>query len=235
MTDVWLTISDLEYERDLVPVLTDLSCSLSYQRVGIVGANGSGKSSLARLLLGLVRPNSGQISVHGVDVYRDRKAALATIGMIFQNPDHQIIFPTCEEELAFGLTQTGQNKTDARQSARDMLARYGRADWAPRSTQALSQGQRHFLCLMAVLIMQPKVLVLDEPYAGLDLATSMQLHRALEKLDQQIVLITHDLDVLADYDHVLWLDAGKLIDQGGPGDVLPRYKAEMQKRGATDA
>ncbi|PIB26173.1 cobalt ABC transporter [Amylibacter kogurei] len=217
-------------------VLNNVSFHADEKRIGLIGANGSGKSTLARVILGLLQINSGELRVHGVDIWKDRKAALKTVGMLFQNPDHQIIFPTCEEEIAFGLTQLGQSKEKARRAALEILARFGRADWASRSTHDLSQGQRHFLCLLSVLVMQPKLLVFDEPYAGLDLPTSIQLHRSIDALEQQVVLITHDMDVLADFDRVIWLDHGEIAGDGKPSDIIPKYIAEMTTRaGETDA
>ncbi|GHA45903.1 cobalt ABC transporter [Amylibacter ulvae] len=218
------------------PVLNDVSFHADEQRIGLIGANGSGKSTLARVILGLLQINSGDLRVHGVDIWNDRKAALKTVGMLFQNPDHQIIFPTCEEEIAFGLTQLGQPKDQARRTALAILTQFDRRDWANRSTHDLSQGQRHFLCLLSVLVMQPKLLVFDEPYAGLDLPTSIQLHRSIDALDQQVVLITHDMDVLAGFDRVIWLDQGQVVGDGTPADVIPKYITEMTARaGQPDA
>ncbi len=215
-------------------VMDDLSVSLTGKRIGIVGRNGSGKSTFARLLNGLLVPDSGRVMVEGVDIANERTQALATVGMIFQNPDHQIIFPTVDEEIAFGLEQQGRSRKAARQAAKEILDRNDRNHWAGRSTQALSQGQRHLVCLMSILAMEPKVLVLDEPYAGLDIPTSMHLHRWLEGLAQRVVLITHDLEVLQGFDQILWLEKGKLRALGGP-EVLADYRAAMLDAGAADA
>jgi len=235
MSNNAIIAQDVSAARDGQTVLRGVSLDCSARRIGVIGANGSGKSTLARVLMGLDKPTQGRVRVNGVDVYADRKGALATVGMIFQNPDHQIIFPTCGEELAFGLTQMGVAKSDARARAAAFLQTHNRADWVDRSTHALSQGQRHYLCLMAVLIMQPSVLIFDEPYAGLDMATSLQLHRALDGLEQQVVMITHDLDVLAGFDHVIWMDAGQITAQGAPDDILAQYRLEMSARGQQNA
>jgi biotin transport system ATP-binding protein len=212
-----------------------VSLSISDRRVGVVGQNGSGKSTFARLLNGLLTPASGRVTVAGIDVNTDRRAATATVGMIFQNPDHQIIFPTVQEEIAFGLEQQGRSKREARAMALALLAQHGRAHWAERATIALSQGQRHLLCLLSILVMQPKVLVLDEPYAGLDIPTSRQLHRWLDRLEQTVVLVTHDPTVLAGFDRVIWLDEGRIRRDGAAGEVLAAFAAEMDRKGALDA
>ncbi|HHX88665.1 MAG TPA: ABC transporter ATP-binding protein [Paracoccus sp.] len=221
-------------ERDGRRVIDALSLVLSEQRIGIVGRNGSGKSTLLRVIAGLQAPDTGSVRLGGVDVMRERRATIRALGILFQNPDHQIIFPTVEEEIAFGLIQLGSPRPEARARARDTLAAHGRADWATRATQTLSQGQRHYLCLMAVLAMEPAVILLDEPFSGLDIPTTMHLTRALDALPQQVVMVTHDPALLARYDRVLWLDEGRLRADGAPGDVLPRFTAAMHEMGKAD-
>ena len=230
-----VTFERVSFSRDGKRVLGPLDLSLTERRIGIVGRNGSGKSTLVRLACGLLAPDQGEIRVNGEDIYSDRSAALDNIGIIFQNPDHQIIFPTVEEEIAFGLQQKGQNKATAHLNARVLLRQHGRSHWAERPSQALSQGERHYLCLMSVLAMGPRVLLLDEPYAGLDIPSSMQVHRALDTLDQQVILVSHDLAVLEGYDRVLWIEGGEVVEDGAPKAVLKKYKAEMQRKGEQDA
>lgn len=216
-------------------ILHGISADLCENRIGIVGRNGSGKTTLLRLLAGLIAPTSGRITVAGFDPARDRKAALNALGILFQNPDQQIIFPTVEEELAFGLRQQGLSDTAARAAARALLARHGRSHWATASVQTLSQGQRHYLCLMAVLAMQPATILLDEPFSGLDLPTQARLTRALRPLPQRLITITHDPVMLAGYDRVIWLEAGRIRQDGPAGEVLAAFSAEMARLGEQDA
>ena len=112
----------------------------------------------------------------------------------------------------------------------EVLVEHGRGEWADRLAHQLSQGQRHFLCLMAVLAMTPDVIVLDEPYAGLDLVTSTQLQRTLDRLDQQLVMITHDTDLLKGFDRVIWMDQGQVLANDRPSQVIPKFIAEMKVR-----
>ncbi|KAB7616321.1 ABC transporter ATP-binding protein [Amylibacter sp. SFDW26] len=226
---------DVEYRPQGIHVLGPVTVELSERRIGIVGRNGSGKSSFSRLLAGLVTSDVGKVMVNNVDVVKDRNAALSTVGIIFQNPDHQIIFPTVGEEIEFGLQQLGMSRERAAEKAELTLSYHNRAHWYDRSTHTLSQGQRHFLCLMSVLAMEPKTIVLDEPYAGLDIPTSLQLHRWLETLDQQIIMITHDPEKLKYFDRVLWLEKGQIVGDGLAGDVLQDFSAEMVKLGEQDA
>jgi biotin transport system ATP-binding protein len=140
-----------------------------------------------------------------------------------------------EEELAFGLSQLGQRKAEAGAGAQSMLARFGRSDWAGRSVATLSQGQRHLVCLMAVLAMRPAVLVLDEPFSGLDIPTTWRLRAYLNQLAPAIIQITHDPRALGGYDRVLWLEQGRVVADGAPATVLPAFEAAMQAAGARDA
>lgn len=216
-------------------VLDGLTLRLTEARIGILGRNGSGKTTLLRLIAGLIAPDQGSVRVDGVNPFKDRKAALSALGILFQNPDHQILFPTVEEELSFGLAQQGVPQAEARDRARGLLAAEGRAHWAEAPVSTLSQGQRHYLCLLAILLMQPRTILLDEPLAGLDLPTQARLARRFAGLPQRLVTITHDPAVLEAADRVLWLEAGRVVADGPPAAVLPAFTAEMARIGEHDA
>ena len=216
-------------------VLDGLTLQLSEARIGVLGRNGSGKTTLLRLIAGLIAPDAGTVRVDGVDPFKDRKSTLAALGILFQNPDHQILFPTVEEELAFGLVQQGASPADAARRVGALLSSEGRAHWAKAPVSTLSQGQRHFLCLLSVLLMQPRTILLDEPLAGLDLPTQARLARRFADLPQRLVTITHDPAVLARADRVLWLEGGQVVADGTPQEVLPVFSAEMARIGERDA
>jgi len=226
-------LKDLTIRRSGREALSRLTLTLTEHRIGIVGRNGSGKSTLARAIAGLETPVAGSLSVAGVDPARDRRSAVGRIGLLFQNSDHQIFLPTVSEEICFGLVQQGMTRSEARDRAGAVLARNGRADWADRPVAMLSEGQRRFLCLMAVLAMEPDVIMLDEPFNGLDLPTTWQLESWLATLSQQVILITHDPERLAGYDRAIWLEAGAVAGDGPPDGVLPAYLGEMRKVSAT--
>lgn len=225
-----ITLQDVGYAREGRAVLSGISLDLSEGRIGVIGMNGAGKTQLLRLIAGLAAPDAGRVRLGAIDPARDRAAAIARIGILFQNPDHQIIFPTVDEEVAFGLTEAGAAPDEAAAQVAATLARFGRADWAGRHVQTLSQGQRHLLCLMAVLAMEPQTILLDEPFSALDLATTLHLRAILDQLPHRVIQVTHDLVALGHYERVIWLDAGGIAADGSPGAVLPAYRAAMEER-----
>lgn len=216
-------------------LLGPLSLRISERRVAVIGRNGAGKSTFLRLAAGLIETASGRVTLDGHDPAKDRKRALEGIGILFQNPDHQIIFPTVAEELAFGLRQQGRTKSEARAQVLAHLAAMGRVDWQDRLVHTLSQGQKQWLCLEAILLMAPRTILLDEPFAALDLPTRMRLARRLEALPQRIITITHDPIHAESVERVIWLEGGLLHAEGAPGQVLPLFHAAMARYGASDA
>lgn len=215
-------------------ILRGVSIGTDMRRVAVLGRNGSGKSTLARIMAGLQKPTNGTVRIGGVDVLRDRRGALAAVGILFQNPDHQIIFPTVAEELAFGLTQMGMAKDEVEARVAETLARFGKGAWKEAAIHQLSQGQRQLVCLMAILAMNPKVILLDEPFAGLDIPTGMHLRRVLDATDAALVHITHDPRMIAEYDHALWIESGAVKMQGGAAQVARAFEAAMIASGARD-
>lgn len=229
-----LAIRDVSLTIEGQGILHGVTLRGDQRRIGIVGRNGSGKSTLARVIAGLQEPDSGTVRVCGVDVAKDRRAAIRTVGILFQNPDHQIIFPTVDEEIAFGLRQLGQSAAEVEDGTRAILARFGKGHWAGVAVHPLSQGQKQLLCLMAILAMRPKLIVLDEPLSGLDIPTRMQLMRYLDGAEAHLIHISHDPAVLADYDRVVWIAEGRIAGDGVAGDVLGAFSADMQRLGGMD-
>ncbi len=228
-----ITLTHASYAASGKPILHDLTLTLTEARIGILGQNGSGKTTFLRLIAGLIAPTSGTVRVGDLDPAHDRKAMLSRIGILFQNPDHQILFPTVAEELAFGLTQ--QNHANPAAAVTALLAAEGRSHWASAATHTLSQGQRHYLCLLAVLLMRSATILLDEPFAGLDLPTQARLQRRLTALPQQIITISHDPATMTHADRVIWLDQGRVHADGPAATVLPAFTAAMADLGAADA
>jgi biotin transport system ATP-binding protein len=234
-SDSGIHLAAVSYAVSGKTILCDLNADLVERRIGIVGPNGSGKSTLLKLMAGLIAPSQGQVRVAGIDPARDRRPMLAALGILFQNPDHQILFPTVEEELGFGLAQMGRGKAEIEAAVTALLARERRSHWAKAATHVLSQGQRQYLNLLSILLMQPKIILLDEPMAGLDLPTAIRLHRRLAALPQQLITISHDPAAVSDCERVLWLEDGRIFRDGPAATVAAEFRAAMAERGARDA
>jgi len=207
-----------------------LSLRLDAQRIGLIGDNGAGKSSLFRLLCGLDLPSQGSVRVAGVAAHALSRERPGLIGMMFQNPDEQIIFPTVEDELALSLTRGARVRKDALQAARQFLHARGLGDWCPRAVSSLSQGQRQHVCWLALLIAKPQLMLLDEPFASLDLPGQYALDAEVAKLDQQVMLSTHQLEHVRRFERVLWLEQGRVRADGPGSEVCAAYAADVAQR-----
>lgn len=211
-------------------VLSDLTLRLNEDRIGVIGLNGSGKSTFVRLLNGLRTPSSGDLSLFGAPATIAEPELPRHVGFVFQNPDHQAIFPTVEEEIAFGLTQLGYEKDESRREARVFLATHGCEALAERPISELSEGQKQLICILAVLVMEPRLLVLDEPMTSLDALATSRIRSMLMSLPQKIVLVSHDLSHFEGFDRILWLEEGRLRMDGAPHEVLAAYRADLDSR-----
>ena len=201
-----------------------LDMRLSEKRIGLIGSNGAGKSSLLRLINGLLLPDSGQVTVCGLDTRSHRRSLPALAGFLFQNPEHQILFPTVGEEIAFGLREAGLDQRSAEARTACILQAWNWADWGPRPVQDLSDGQKQRLCIMAVLALEPALLLLDEPFASLDLPSRAMIARELLASPQQIIMASHDLSWFDAFDRVIWLEKGCIAGDGPPAQVIAAYR-----------
>lgn len=221
----------VSFRRDDRQIFDGLSLNLSERRIGLIGDNGSGKSTLLRLANGLLRADQGEVRVNGHSMSRERDELQDAVGFVFQNPDHQIIFPTVGEEIAFGLIERGGTPAQVEEEVEALLLRHGCAGWSDRAIHELSEGQKQLVCILAVIATQPQVLLLDEPFSSLDLPTRASLSARLALLPQQIVMASHDLDLLSDFDRLIWLDKGLIMADGPPGQVLGDYRTHATARG----
>ncbi len=206
-------------------ILAPTTLTLTEPRIGIVGANGSGKSTLARLLNGLVRPSSGHVTVEGRDVVREGAVVRRMVGFCFTDPAAQLVMPTCVEDIELSLRRTVKGAAARRERALAVLAANGLADHAHDSVHSLSGGQRQLLALSGVLALEPTIVVADEPTTLLDRANTRRVGDTLFGLDQQLVLITHDLDLAARCDRVLVVDDARVVTDGSPADAIAHYTA----------
>jgi biotin transport system ATP-binding protein len=206
-------------------VLDDVTVTVSEHRVGVVGANGSGKSTFARLINGLVEPTRGTVAVDGLDTVRQGKLVRQKVGFCFTDPDSQIVMPTVREDVAFGLRRHGLKGAAAEPVVAAALARFGLAGLADSPAHTLSGGEKQLLALCSVLVTEPDILVLDEPTTLLDLRNARRIGEVVASLGQQVVLVTHQLDLLEGFDRVLVFDEGRLVCDDSPAAAVAAYRA----------
>ena len=232
MNECLFELKNVSYAYRQQLAIDDLSlCLRRGERVALLGANGSGKSTLLRLLDALYFPDSGEMSAFGA---RLDAAALADeranhefrrrVGLVFQNPDVQLFNPTVFDELAFGPLQLGWPKDEIVRRVDAMLARFAIAHLKPRAPHRLSGGERKRVALASVLIIDPELLLLDEPTASLDPESQSEVVRFLSESrssGRTIVTATHDLHLVHDIaDYVYVLDGGKIAGAGTPAEIL---------------
>ena len=204
-------------------VLKDINLELAERRIGVVGANGSGKSTFARLLNGLLIPDEGRVRVDGIDSRDDVKALRRRVGFVFQNPDNQIVFPVVEEDIAFGLKNAKFPREEIPRRVDAVLERYRLGHLREQATHLLSGGEKQMLALAAVLVMEPRYVVLDEPMTLLDLRNRRLVQEVIRGIEQPIVLVTHEFDHLEELDRVIVFDEGRVIADDTPGAAIRRY------------
>lgn len=206
------------------PVLTGIDARLPERRIGIIGANGGGKSTLARTITGLIRPESGRVRVDGLDTRKDRRAVRRRTGFVFTNPDHQIVMPTVGEDVSYSLRRSRLDADARRRRVVETLERFGIDHLIDRSAHQLSGGQKQLLALAAVSVTEPDVLVMDEPTTLLDLRNSRMIRQMILRLPQQVVVVTHDLDLLDDFERVLVIEDGRLVRDAPPAEAIDYYR-----------
>ncbi len=206
-------------------ILLETSLTLTESRIALIGANGSGKSTLARLLNGLVEPSSGRVLVDGLDVVKDGPAVRRRVGFVFTDPSAQLVMPTAVEDVALSLRRTHKDKRERREVAMAVLARHGLGELGDRSVHTLSGGQRQLLALAGVLATDPDVLVADEPTTLLDLRNTQMIGDLLCALPQQLVLVTHDLDLALRCERGIVVDDAAVVYDGPAADAVAHYRA----------
>lgn len=203
--------------------LFPLTLTLGERRIGIIGLNGSGKTTFARLINGLVKPSEGRVCVNGLDTAGDAKAVLGEAGFIFQNPQHQLIMPIVAEDIAFGLKNRGLSAGEIETKTGDVLARFAVSHLAKRRVHELSGGETQLVAIASVVVTEPKILILDEPTNQLDLKNRRLVEQAIGGLEQQVLVISHDLGLVADFDRVLLFHEGRIAADGSAEETIRHY------------
>lgn len=194
--------------------------------IAILGHNGSGKSTFAKHINALLKPTEGTLWVNGLDT-ADSDNTLEVrrmAGMVFQNPDNQIIATVVEEEVAFGPENMGVPTEDIWTRVENALKAVGMTEYSKMNPNRLSGGQKQRIAIAGIVAMKPKCIVLDEPTAMLDPSGRKEVIRTLHELNKQegvtIILITHYMDEVIDADKVFVMDGGKLVMQGTPRQIF---------------
>jgi len=209
--------------------LDDVSVALDASRIAVVGANGSGKSTFARVLAGLVAPSSGSVRVHGLDPGRQASALRRLVSVVFSNPDAQIIMPTVAEDAAFSLRSERLPAAESAARVADALDRFGLTGLADRAAHDLSGGQKQLLALCGAFIRRPQLVIADEPTAYLDARNARRVAEHLfEDAGHQLVLLTHDLRLAERCEVAVLFDAGRIAAVGAPADVIAEYEASLR-------
>jgi biotin transport system ATP-binding protein len=198
--------------------LSDISLELTSKSVAIIGANGSGKSTFARLLNGLVKPTSGNVTVLG------KAPDVTNVGFVFSNPDLQIVMPTVYEDVAFSLTNQKLSKDEIRVRVEAALEKVGILELQESNCYTLSSGQKQLLAIASAMVREPKLFVADEPTTLLDLPNTKLVTKVLHELSvEQLILITHDLELAATCDEVVWFEGSRVREIGKPKTTIANY------------
>ena len=210
-------------------VFQDLSLDIEQGSfVAVLGHNGCGKSTLAKHLNAILLPEGGTVTVYGLDTKQEENllAIRQQVGMVFQNPDNQIVSNVVEEDVAFAPENLGVPSEEIRRRVDEALEAVGMAAYKKHAPHLLSGGQKQRVAIAGVLAMRPKTIVLDEPTAMLDPQGRQEVVSIVEKLSREqnitVILITHHMDEAICADRVIAMDDGKIIADGAPKDVFTK-------------
>lgn len=216
------------YERDLLN-LKNISMDIGRGKItAILGGNGAGKSTLFLNLNGILEPRSGEIYIEGNMLRQDKKSLLhmrENVGIVFQDPDDQLFSADVYRDISFGAVNLGLPQEEVDRRVGEAMEKTGVTHLAQRPTHALSYGQKKRVAIAGILVMEPKVIILDEPTAGLDPQGVRDILDLLKKLkedkEMSIVIATHDMDLVPEFsDYVYVLKDGEITLQGTPKEVF---------------
>lgn len=236
--------ADRAYERSDIPILEVKDLCHRYphldsnaldkinlkvfkgERVAVLGANGAGKSTLFKHLNGILRPLSGEVLLKGEIVTKKNvRACRETVGIVFQDPDDQVLAPSVEEDIAFGPINMGLSRNEVEKRVKEALEMVGLTGFEERAPHHLSGGQKKLVAIAGILAMRPEVIVLDEPTAGLDPLSSARVLELIMKMNRELgitlLLSTHDVDVVPYFaERVFVLHHGRLEADGSPDEIF---------------
>jgi biotin transport system ATP-binding protein len=209
--------------------LEAVTLRLDAPRIAVIGENGSGKSTFARVVAGLIPASSGRVRVLGLDPVRQSAALRPRVAMVFSNPDAQIVMPTVAEDVAFSLRPERLRAAELNARVAEAVSEFGLTELAGRSAHELSGGQKQLLALCGAFIRRPELVIADEPTAALDARNSRRIADHLfAETGHRLVIVTHDLDLAAQCDVVVLFAGGRVSQVGTPDAVIAEYEASLR-------
>lgn len=234
MSDVVLALENVHYiYEDGTEALKGIDLHVRRgEKLAIMGANGSGKSTLFLTLNGVRKPTSGQVLIHGVPVNYSRKGLLdlrKRVGIVFQDPDNQLFSASVMQEISFGALNLGIPESEARTRVEEVMEELNITPFREKPTHFLSGGQKKRVSIADILVMDPEIIILDEPAAALDPKHARMIDRIIDELGERgitVILSTHDVNkALIWADRVVLLDDGQVIGNGTPEEIFHSEEA----------
>ena len=209
-------------------VLRELTATLEARSIAVIGENGSGKSTFARLIGGLIPRTSGELEVLGLDPAREGRELRRRVAFVFSNPDVQIIMPTVAEDVAFSLRSDRLPSAEVTARVTEALERVGLSEFADRSPHDLSGGQKQLLAVCGALIRRPELLIADEPTGYLDARNARIIERHLLEGDHQLILVTHDMALARQCEQAVFIHEGRIAAVGEPKQIIAEYEKSLE-------
>lgn len=216
------------YDSDHTPALNHLSLEIkSGRKIACMGSNGSGKSTFFLCCNGIHRPDQGTLYYKGKPFDYSRKGLLnlrRKVGIVFQEPDHQIFCADVQQDISFGVLNLGHTEAEARQKVTQVMKELGITPFAHKPTHALSGGQKKQVAIAGILAMDPELIILDEPTASLDPLHTQIVRRLIDQMadtDTTVMLATHDVEYAYGWaDEIILFHNGKILSQGTPEEIF---------------
>ena len=205
------------------PILQDLSLHIHKgESVGLIGANGAGKSTILKLMLGLLTPQSGTVRVDGLDMNKENIATIRRkLGFVLQNSDNQLFMPTVEEDMMFAPLNYGMDREEAEKKVDEVLEQLNLTELKYRHNHRISGGEKRMAAIATILVMEPEAVLMDEPSAALDPCNRRTVIDTIRSMDQTRLITSHDLDMILDTcERVILLDKGRIVADGKTEEIL---------------